>query len=1208
MSRHNPIPRDDSRSPRSRIRALAVAAASARPTIAGLVPAALLILASLLSPPVAQAGTIRIERHDHARPSDQTHEESDPARGTTAETEESAAARAALDQRLAQAPQFPHLLVVPPMGDRSHPLQRTADRTLPFGAPGVANPAGGPFSGDAADPLGLLPPSILPAESRARAARMLHARSSEEWIRAQRGDGALPNGESADAGARGGPYTVRVCVLRVDFENDTPGPKTTGDGRFVLSVPEGETPPLLDPPPHDRKFYDSHMEALRRYYDVMSNGWLQLEWDIWPAENDSAIHLDDTFKYGPWIFSNSNPDILQHAIDLVGDALDAADRSAPEIDWSVYQSYILVHAGSDFQSDLNQDSPWDIPSFNLAVADSFVVPENGDSVKIGLVMVVPESSAQDGFESALNSVFAHEFGHQLGFWDLYDVSTGIPIVGAYSLMDSGTNLYALVPDPEDTTQVIAVRGTIPPSIDPWHKALYFPAESIELQELSDFVAAEDDSFETSLRPASVTNEYLYLTLNLAEYYLIENRMVDLNGDGTLILKTDEETGVILGPVADSSAVGDDLAPREYDYLIPGEGVLIWHVDQKAISFGLSQPFGGLNVFFPRPGVGLKEADGIRDIGTASNEYLGGAFDPYFVGGYNVLDGGTVPSSDSNDDTPSGMSIAVIDSAGYEMRIKVKTSQRPAGWPVLFVGESLDQQQVALDLDADRRPEVLTTSGRSVLGFRSDGQPIRGEDNALYINLAGPVKHPLSASEQFDFPAPRPTGSAVAAVAKGAVWVLEGRNGALRFFWPPVDSLVTTAAVLQDSLVWIGDRDGFVRGFVAREGSEAAVAQQVGRGAALLSIGVGRPAPAEARQVQWMAADGSVGGFTVGNGDAVSLPWSADRGTNALAGGDSGAPTPAGHLFVDLGGSDGGLHLFAWSDGQIEWRGADGRLLSGWPVRLHVELVGTPIVSDLDQDGVLETFVLERGWLVHCYGWDGLEQEGWPHSVWTEDERPFEVTSGLRAFDVNGDGAPELLQHRTDGILIAWNAQARNVAGWPISVGSRAMHGPDWVPATDLYGPRLLLGNAYGRTSDDRPVEALSILRLPDGGRSGLGFFPYPAVDLERSHVYPRDWVPTPKSTAGDLVDGSLNLYPNPLTGDALQIAFALGRPGTAELTAWDLSGKEMGSMRARAEAGQDGNRLSWDWSRFAPGLYHVRFRVHGDGFDREFFRKVAVVR
>jgi hypothetical protein len=241
---------------------------------------------------------------------------------------------------------FPHLLV--DEGERKPEHRRTRPGAR-IGEPNARWSAGD-----------LLPPSVGPRERRERATAVLTA------------DGPEARKAALARSLRGGapPDTQRVLVLRIDFLEDTPGGRTTGDGRFDLRDSTGI---VFDPPPHDRRYFERHMEALRRYYDIALNGTIALEFDVYPAENDSAYHLPDTFPYGPWIFSNNNPDVLQHAIDLVGDGLAAAERTDPAVDFARYDHFILFHAGADFQGDVNRDTPWDIPSFNLFVVDPFAI-------------------------------------------------------------------------------------------------------------------------------------------------------------------------------------------------------------------------------------------------------------------------------------------------------------------------------------------------------------------------------------------------------------------------------------------------------------------------------------------------------------------------------------------------------------------------------------------------------------------------------------------------------------------------------------------------------------------------------------------------------------------------------------------------------------------------------------------------------------------
>lgn len=1067
-----------------------------------------------------------------------------------------------------KGPDFPHLLM-----SRGGRIFRDAD------CPPVAESDDGSFR---------LPPSVLPAAWRDRAAALLTANSSQEFL--ERASAPLPAGAERRA-------VTKVCVLRVDFDRDTPGSKTTGNGRFDLRAAKDAPEVLLDPPPHNKAYVESHLEALRRYYDVMSNGQLELEFDVFPAESDSAFHLPDSFRYGPWIFSNSNPDVLQRAIDLAGDAIAVADSTDPEaIDFRQYDSFIILHAGSDFQSDVNGDSPWDIPSFNLFVDEPFRVAEGADSVEICLVMVVPETSNQDGFHSALNSVIAHEFGHQLGFVDLYDVTTATPIVGAYSLMDSGTNLYALLPDPADTTRTVAVRGVLPPSLDPWHKAVFFPESAVNLKAVADEIDENSEVYLDSLRVAANSNDMLYVRLNLAEYYLLENRKAELSGDSTVVLRADPKTGVILGPEPDSAGVGDpDLARREYDYLIPGEGVLAWHVDLKAINAGI-RALGGVNVFYSRPGIGLEEADGIRDIGASASEYLGGPYDPLFRGGYDHLDGTTLPSTDTNDGTPSGLSFTVLDTIGARMRVEVGLRQTPKGWPQLLEGTAEEGQTIPVDLDFDGRTEIVLGLEDRLIALSANGEPFRYPD-VIRDWMAEPparIEGPIACHPSYPYRPPIGRAPVVALLAGGRV-NLYADDASSIFSWPPRDSLVTSPPVFAERLIWIGCADGTLRAMIPDPVEPFADTVSVAT-SPVLRVAAGRPIPSQREAVAWMALDGTVGAFRRTEEGGIASRWSARAA-------DSGRPV--GALIVPERPGQELRYLFAWNDGKVEWRNEAGALLAGWPVEFGDSLAQTPIVSDPDDDGELETLVLTRNGRLSVVGWNGVSEEHWPRSIWSEDEPdPPATTTALRTLDVTGDGHPEILVHRRDGVIVALSGSGEGVPGWPLSIGSAAQHGPDWIGGDE---PRLVCGNLYGVTTTGEIVEALSVLKVPGADGRGYGAFPAVGVSSLRGGAYPYEWVPSPHATAPGF-DGALTLYPNPLHDGDLVVAFRVGTAATLDLDAFDLTGNKVASLETRAEPGEAGTRIAWNLGSLTPGLYQIRFRLQGEGMNHELFRRLAIVR
>ncbi len=1060
------------------------------------------------------------------------------------------------------------------------------------------------------DPDGVLRPSVLPRSWRDRTNALLAAPDG-----AARRELLLEYSHAKSEHA-----VVRILALRVDFLEDSPGHRTTGNGRFDLRRDEEARSIPIDPPPHDRNYFESHFEAVSRYYDVMSGGRLRVEFDVFPAENDSAYHLQDTALYGPWIFSNSNPDVLQHAINLVGDALAVADTTDPTIDWSRYNSFAVIHAGSDFQSDVNRDSPWDIPSFNLFVADPFMVQDG--EVPVNLVMVLPETVSQDGFLGAMNGVYAHEFGHQVGFHDLYDVRNGLSVVGAFSLMDSGDNLYGFVEDPREPGRVMAVRGMLPASLDPWHKLyLLYPQgyTDLELPSPDDFLDADSTSFTVELPAVAVSNRILTVPLSLAEEFLLENRRYDLNGDSLIILRADPETGVILGPEPDSSAVGDTLAHREYDYLLPGEGVVVWHVDWKAVYAGLRTPFGGVNIDFGRPGVRVVEADGIRDIGTASAEYLGGLFDPYYAGGYSYLGPETRPNTNTNDGTPTGIEITVLDSPALNMRVQVDMGRSPSGWPLAYVGLAGQEQSLVLDLEGDGLPEFLTVAGSEVFVWKLDASAPYGDPGCpacfLQSPLPAPIRFGLAGRDDFlciegECGAGH-EGVLLAFVSGGSLYMVDD-NGMELAIWPsgpPCDpdlSTVTSTPVVLSGMVLAGCADGKVRAFVPDAIDPLRGELDACRGA-VTALGAGYSADGggEGSLVIFFASD---------EGEMGALVWDGDHGSAPNTLFNSSRPqaaVPRSILAASPDPSAGPRFMYLWEDGRIDWVETDGASLPGWPSWMPAPPAGAAIICDVGDDGSLETLVADETGVLHCLTWSGTQKHLWPRRLWSEDvQSPPLQTLGPLAMDVTGDGVPEILIHRADGQLLAMDGRGQSVPGWPYSAGYLARNGPYLVPGSGGWAARLAVGNAQGYTADDRPITAVSMIRVPGmaGWTGGAGSYPVAGVDPGRSRFYPGEWVPEFRGVEGGFLSESLRIYPNPVLGDAVTVRFVLGEPARVILDAYDLSGRSVAMLEATGRAGADGNHIRWDLSGLAPGLYHVRFRAMGDGIQEDSFHKLAIVR
>ena len=477
----------------------------------------------------------------------------------------------------------------------------------------------------------------------------------------------------------------RILVLRVDFLLEEPDePTTTGRGGFDLrslaeALPDYTQP--YDTPPHDRVHYEHHLEALARYYDVVSQGRVRIESRVFPRALAEAYTLPrPALSYGN---GRSPEEIGRLWRELLVDAVDLASADPDGPDFAAFDSYLVIHAGRGHEiGQLN-----DIRSVFLRPAD---LDEHGGPVEAGGAVIreawiLPEA-VDFGGRGGLNGLMAKLFGHQLGLPGLSNFARGLPALGGWSLMDVGANGSGFVRLGEELEFVV---GMVPPHPMAWSKARLGWIEPLEVRRDTVVQILAGD------RPAVGGGEVhaVRVPLSPTEYLLLENRQQrgrtghDLPREvhwpdhfefSWIEPEEAELSHRITAAESDSLAgrgAGVWLQADEYDAFVPGSGVLIWHVDEAVMA---AAPPEGFNNERERPGLMLVEADGSRDIGNPffgrQDLVEGTRSDPFFSGsgpgvGTGMITGvsrfgvDTAPATATHTGLVTGLEVEVLSGAG-----------------------------------------------------------------------------------------------------------------------------------------------------------------------------------------------------------------------------------------------------------------------------------------------------------------------------------------------------------------------------------------------------------------------------------------------------------------------------------------------------------------------------------------------------------------
>jgi len=965
--------------------------------------------------------------------------------------------------------------------------------------------------------------------------------------------------------------TVRILAIMVNFQEDRDG-TTFGNGKFgtIYSLDYGNT--ILDPLPHNQSYFEDHLLFVKNYFKKISKNNLHIEFMVLP----DTFSVSQTMRnYSPSPGSDDFTPIGDFAVE----AWTLADQLYPGFDFSAYDLFTIFHAGvgRDISLPGSIGNERDLPSvylgeksFKEIYGDDFEgIPVSGGSFNITNSMIMPETESRELetisgtflFEITINGLLCASIGSHLGLPDLFDTETGLSAIGRFGLMD-GQGIFAYL-------------GTFPPEPSPWSKIYLGWAEPTTVS-----LENADVSLVTNLAAGISDTVIIKVPINSSEYFLIENRTRDANDDGsTVTYKVDgtvftktftkDTMGYLSFDVDSLEGVIIDV--DEFDWAIPGNGILIWHIDENIINEKIAE--NKVNTDKKRRGVDVEEADGIQDIGETftsifgdqiigegTEEDLWHASNPAELF-QNLFNKETRPNTRTNTNANSLITIKDFSEIDNRMSFRIE------------FGDSIIKPlfSTILNLDGEIKSfSVLQYDNSNHFYIVVDSNLIIADQNRI-------LKTGLGFS-----------------IFKTALIVVSN----IQHIYGVIDSSITFR-ITNGSLVFAGKVS------VGDWITTAPVINTLSSGEKQLIIGTAKGKIL----IYSLASFPSTPPVSIGSTE-ISINHSIEK----ISANDSFIASIA-RMTIEIHPQ---THLYTSTDGNIEF-------VDDLPLDLAVtknesgEYVSVVLTDAqkfyvIRRDDVISEFELMTGRNIKSFALTDLKEDGNNYIIVNNDENievynltgamadnfPFADPRGIGfvgtplAADFEGDSKSEIISVTKDGRIFAIDGgTGKVVPGFPISVGANVSVTP-------------VLYNANGKTnlavlSDQNVLSAWSISSV-EGKLYWFEEFGNPQntsfIDAAENTNRINEFFPTSRAYN----------YPNPVYEGETNIRYYVDEDSKINIKIFDLAGDFVDELNDNAQGGMD-NETVWSVSNIQSGVYLVRIEALSNSGKTEFaIIKIAVVK
>lgn len=314
------------------------------------------------------------------------------------------------------------------------------------------------------------------------------------------------------------------------------------------------------------------MEEVKKYYEINSDYQKDKKGITIEYKVIDKITSEHDMSY----YSGAYASILKEVGELVSideiakEAVSILKKSGFNFDEydndndGIVDHIIIVHAGGGKE---------ETPTSDLIWSHRWEIQNNG--VSLGNVRALNYTTVP---EKSSVGVVVHELGHDFGLPDLYDTFSVSQGVGLWDVMGAGSWNFVAGQSP----------GECPSNLSAWSREFLGWGDIEEVDESKMLTFSNTDGI------SNIYKIYLrdkYGRKNKNEYYLLEYRR-----------------------------------RVNYDEGLPGEGILIWHIDNKVID---KKMFANeVNTDIDRLGVELIQADGKFHLNRENEYNMGDAGDPF----------------------------------------------------------------------------------------------------------------------------------------------------------------------------------------------------------------------------------------------------------------------------------------------------------------------------------------------------------------------------------------------------------------------------------------------------------------------------------------------------------------------------------------------------------------------------------------------------